>query len=403
MSFVTTNQSVLQRADHVVPEVSRRDVLTQLGLAGLAASLASPASGLPLSWQTADEEVLPFTDLAATFDFAKAGRLDLQKVRSWITPNEQFFSLQHYGPPPQLDAAAWTLEGMGRAGQPRTFTLAEVKKRPRTDHTLFFECSGNSLRTVHGSLGNVKWTGTPLRDLLSELKPAADVKDVIFWAADAGEETLRGNKYRMHFARSMSLADAMESGAILAYEMNGEPLPVGNGFPVRLIVPGWYGVCNVKWVTRIELSRSRFMGRFMARDYVTIRARTVGGQTEHTETSVTRMNVKSVVARVTRDRQNGRTKVFGVSWSGEGKPLKAVEVRVDDGPWRPAKLDTHAHPYAWTFFTLDADRLSPGPHTVVSRATDQEGRQQPPEDELNERKQTRWENNGQFQRTIQVS
>ena len=394
MTLVTTNQPV--------PETSRRAVLTQLGLAGLAVSLASPAWGLPGTWMADDEEVLPLTDVPADFDFARRRRIDLRELRSWITPNDQFYSVQHYGPPPQLDAAMWKLEGMGLAGQPRTYTLEEIRKRPRTERTLFFECSGNSVRTVHGSMGNAKWTGTGLRELLRELKPAPDAKEVIFWAADAGEETLRGNKYRMHFARSMPLEDAMESGAMLAYEMNGEPLPVANGFPVRLIVPGWYGICNVKWVTRIEFSRSRFMGRFMGRDYVNIIGRDIGGQIEYTETSVTRMNVKSVVARVTRTQPGGRTKVFGVAWTGEGTPLKVVEVRVDTGPWRPAKLETHSNPYAWTFFTLDAEPLPPGQHTVVSRATDQKGRQQPPEAELNERKKTNWENNGQFVRTIQV-
>lgn len=403
MTLLPTNQSIPRLSDETVRQVSRRDVLVQMGLAAVAASLASPAAALPLTWQAENEEMVPFTDLAATFDFAKARRMDLRQVRSWITPNEQFFTLQHYGAPPQLDAAEWRLECMGRAGQPRKYMLAELKKRPRTEQTLFFECSGNSLRTVHGSLGNAKWAGAALRDLLLELKPTSDISEVIFWAADVGEETIRGNKFRTRFARSMSLADAMESGAFLAYEMNGEPLPVGNGFPVRLIVPGWYGVCNVKWVTRIELSPKRFMGRFMARDYVTIMGREVDGQIEYTETSVTRMNVKSVVARVTRARQSGRIKVFGVSWTGEGKPLKSVEVRVNDGPWRPAKLETHSHPYAWTFFTFETDPLPPGEHTVVSRATDQAGRQQLPAGELDARKQTRWENNGQFPRTFRVS
>jgi DMSO/TMAO reductase YedYZ molybdopterin-dependent catalytic subunit len=382
-------------------QVSRRAVLAQLGLAGLAASLASPAWAFPGAWLADDEEVLPFTDVPA--DFRPTGRrLDLRQLRSWITPADNFYEVQHYGPPPKLDAAAWRLEGMGLAGRPRTYTLEEIKKRPRIERTLFFECSGNSARTFHGSMGNATWTGTKLGDLLGELRPASDVKDVIFWGVDAGEETLRGNKFRMHFARSMSLEDAMESDAMLAYEINGQPLPAGNGFPVRLIVPGWYGICNVKWLSRIELSDRRFMGRFMGRDYVNIVGREVGGQTEYTEVSVTRMNVKSVVARVTRTPPGGRTKVFGAAWSGEGTPLKAVEVQIDNGPWRPAKLEAQSNPYAWTFFTLDTEPLPPGKHTVVSRATDQRGRQQLPEAELNERKKTNWENNGQFIRTIQV-
>lgn len=382
--------------------VSRRAMITQLGLAGLAASLASPAWGLPVSWLADDEEVLPFMDVPA--DFRPIGqRLDLRELRSWITPNDNFYGIQHYGQPPQIDAATWRLEGMGLVDRPRSYTVEEIKKRPRIERTLFFECSGNSARTFHGSMGNAKWTGTSLRDLLRELKPAADAIEVIFWGADVGEETLRGNKYRMHFARSMSIEDAMKTDALLVYEMNGEPLPVGHGAPLRLVIPSWYGICNVKWLTRIELSDRRFMGRFMGRDYVNIVGREVDGQIEYTESSVTRMQVKSVVARVTRAQPGGRTRVFGAAWGGEGTPLKEVAVRVDNGPWQPARLDAQSNPYAWTFFTLDTERLPLGKHTVVSRATDQKGRQQPPEAELNGRKKTIWENNGQFIRTIQVS
>lgn len=383
--------------------LSRRDLLTQVGLAGLVVPFVSPVYRFPGERVADDEEVVPFADAAAGFDFVKARRFDLRELRSWTTPNEQFFSVQHYGPPLQIDAEAWTLEGMGFAGRPRSYTLADIKKRPRVERTVFFECSGNSIRTVHGSLGNATWAGAELREVLRDLQPAPDVKEVIFWAADSGEETLRGNKYRMHFARSMSIEDAMDSGAIVAYEMNGQPIPAEHGFPVRLIVPGWYGICNVKWLTKIEFSRSRFMGRFMGRDYVTIMARQVDGQTEYTETSVTKMRVKSVVARVTRMKASGRLRVFGTAWTGGGKALRTVEVQFDNGRWQAAKLETRGNPYAWTFFTLDADPLPPGRHSVVSRATDQDGSQQPLEADLDERKKTNWENNGQFIRTILVT
>ena len=161
-------------------------------------------------------------------------------------------------------------------------------------------------------LGNATWAGASLKDLLHELKPLADAKEAIFWAADEGEETIRGNKYPMHFARSMALDDAVRSDAILAYEMNGQPLPVGHGFPVRLLVPGWYGVANVKWLTKIELSDTRFMNRFMGRDYVTVMGRQVGDHVEYTETSVGSQRVKSVVARVRRSAA-GRVKIFDVA------------------------------------------------------------------------------------------
>lgn len=190
----------------------------------------------------------------------------------------------------------------------------------------------------------------------------------------------------------------MKADAILAWEMNGQPLSVAHGAPLRLVVPGYYGICNVKWLTGIELSETRLMNRFMGRDYVTIKGRQVGDHVEWLETSVTRMHVKSVVARVTRTTGTDRFKVFGAAWS-DGTPLKSVEVQVDEGPWQPAKLEAQSNPYAWTFWTLDTSGLAAGDHTVVSRGTDATGRVQPASLEL---KKTYWEDNAQFKRKIKV-
>jgi DMSO/TMAO reductase YedYZ molybdopterin-dependent catalytic subunit len=174
-----------------------------------------------------------------------------------------------------------------------------------------------------------------------------------------------------------------------------------HGFPVRLVVPGWYGVANVKWLERIELSPRRFMGKFMGRDYVTIMGRQVGDRVEYTETSVTRQQIKSVVARVTRPGASGGSRtfqVFGAAW-GDGTPLDRVEVQVDGGAWRPARLDQQRNPYAWTFWSLDIDALVPGPHTVASRAFDRAGRTQPADLAL---KKSNWENNAIWVRRIRV-
>ena len=150
-------------------------------------------------------------------------------------------------------------------------------------------------------------------------------------------------------------------------------------------------------VERIELGVDRLMTRFMARDYVTVMGREENGRTEWVETSVTHQRVKSVVARVTRS--GDRFTIFGVAWS-DGTPLDRVEVRVDDGDWRTATMERPDDPHTWTFFTLETQGLAPGEHTVVSRATDEEGRTQPIDLSM---KRTRWENNELFQRTIQVS
>jgi DMSO/TMAO reductase YedYZ molybdopterin-dependent catalytic subunit len=246
-------------------------------------------------------------------------------------------------------------------------------------------------------VGSAKWAGAALLPLLSEVRPTADSREAHFWAADTGTEEIRGADYEQNFARSMSLDHVTETGPILAYEMNGEPLPIVHGFPVRLIVPGWYGIAQVKWLERVELAEDRLMTRFMAKDYVTLMGREEDGRTEWVETSVTHQRVKSVIARVTRSGNQFR--VFGAAWS-DGTPLNRVEVRIDEGPWTAATLDRPADSHSWTFFTLATEGLLPGEHTLVSRAIDADGRTQPLELTM---KRTRWENNELFHRTIEVS
>src|SRR5262249_42661541 len=161
---------------------------------------------------------------------------------------------------------------------------------------------------------------------------------------------------------------------------NGQPLELRNGAPLRLIVPGWYGIANVKWLRRIELRDRRYMGRFMARDYVTIRGERRGQEIVHVETSVARMNLKSIIARVTpRPTRDGLvpTKAYGAVW-GDGTDLRKVEVQLDEQAWREATLDKEPRAkYCWTFFSIDLGTLKPGRHRLVSRATDINGRVQP--------------------------
>jgi DMSO/TMAO reductase YedYZ molybdopterin-dependent catalytic subunit len=162
------------------------------------------------------------------------------------------------------------------------------------------ECSGNhGFPWFIGGIGTARWTGTPLAPILEEAQVLPEGREVVFWGADAGEETVREIKMPQHFARSMSLADAMNSENLLCHGMNGAPLPATNGFPLRLIAPGWYGVANVKWLTRIEVRDTRLMNRFMARDYVTLREDNHSSETAWVETSVGCALIKSVPARVT--------------------------------------------------------------------------------------------------------
>ncbi len=322
-----------------------------------------------------------------------------EDLDTWLTPNERFFSVAHYNRP-LIDKNAWRLEVTGLVRRPLTLTLADLNARPRREVVFTLDCSGNhGLPWLISGIGNARWAGVPVASILEEAGPLENGIEVIFFGADAGEEQVRQLKVRERFVRSMSIADAMNPNNLLCYEMNGLPLPQPNGFPLRLIAPGWYGIANVKWLNRIEVRETRFMGRFMARDYVTIREEPRDGEMVAVETSVGRVRLKSVPARVTR--QGERYNIIGAAW---GAPIAAVEVRIDDGPWRPATIDhSEEAEFAWKLWSLDWGNLSPGEHSITSRATDVAGNVQPsPDDPQITNKRTYWESNGQVTRRLRV-
>ena len=376
---------------------SRRETLRMLS--ALAAAAALP-KGVFAGGALQDEAVIPFTDIPDDFATRRGEfvfRLDLRELKTFITANEDFFSVAHYNRP-EIDAANWSLRLDGLVERPAEFTLDQLRAMPRAERTVTFECSGNQGIRHHGMVGNATWAGTPLRPLIEAAGPASTVIETVFWAADSGVETIRGNEYPQNFARAMSFADTMDSDALLAWEMNGEPLPAKNGYPLRVIVPGWYGIGHVKWLTRIQLADRRLMNRFMGRDYVTIIGEEMDGETVWFERSVTRQRIKSVIARVTKTA-SGRTRVFGVAWS-DGTPIREVNVQVDGGAWMSATLDRTGNPYAWTFWEIETDALAPGEHSLVSNAVDELGREQPAD--LSQKK-TYWEDNARFTRTVMAT
>ena len=325
-----------------------------------------------------------------------------EDLDAWITPNDKWFSIAHYNRP-QIDPETYRLDIAGSVTKPATLTLGQLKALPRKEITSTIECSGsNGLPFAQSMIGNATWAGASLADALQ----AAGIKDggieVVFYGVDKGEETVRPGtpieyRYTANFARSMPVADAMNPANLLCYEMNGSSLPAANGYPVRLIVPGWYGVANVKWLTRIEVRDKRYLGRFMGRDYVTIREEQHDGQIIMAETTVGRMLLKSAPARVVQ--RDGRYQIEGMAW---GPGVAAVEVKIDNGSWAKAVLDTSKADNTWRFWHLDAP-LSPGQHTVTSRAIDTTGNVQPTmDDPIIANKKTYWESNGQITRHILI-
>jgi DMSO/TMAO reductase YedYZ molybdopterin-dependent catalytic subunit len=196
----------------------------------------------------------------------------------------------------------------------------------------------------------------------------------------------------------------MREGPLLAYALNGQPLTKDHGSPLRLVMPGWYGVANVKWLSEVHLQENRFLGNYQARWYRTMR--TVGGsgtetdpQTQWVETEVTRLQLKSVIARVRKT--GGAHQVFGFVLN-DGTPLRSVDVQIDGGGWQRAILDQANTKHSWKLFTYRWEGATPGEHTLVSRATDVEGTVQPTAAELAAKK-TFLEDNSQFPRKVMIS
>jgi DMSO/TMAO reductase YedYZ molybdopterin-dependent catalytic subunit len=322
-----------------------------------------------------------------------------EDMDSWVTPNDKFFSISHFDRP-VIDANAWKLDINGLVGTPMSLTLADLKARPRQEAVFTIECSGNhGFPFFTGGIGNAHWAGTPLAAILEETGVKETGIEVVFWGADVGDVELKDGicdvKMHQDFARSMSLADAMNPNNILCYEMNGAPLPQPNGFPLRLIAPGWYGIANVRWLKRIEVRDTRFASKLMGRDYVTIREEEHNGETVWAETSVGRARLKSAPARVTRS--DSGYQISGAAW---GAPIDKVEVKIDDGPWQQAAIDhSEEAEFAWKFRYFDWSNPSPGEHSVTSRAIDKTGQIQPAmDDPWIAGRHTYWESNGQVTR-----
>jgi DMSO/TMAO reductase YedYZ molybdopterin-dependent catalytic subunit len=383
------------------PTMSRRAFLAQSGtaLAGLAL-LNSPLSAFAL--QDGDV-VLPWLDqrIGDPPPEAVANQQTWEKLDSWITPNDQFFSIAHYNRP-EIDAANWQLNIGGLVNEPLSFTLDEIKAMPRQEVIFTLECSGNNgLPVVDCIIGNAQWVGTPLAPLLEQAGVLENGREVVFFGTDAGEEIVREQTVVQQFARSMSLEDAMNPDNLLVYEMNGEDLPQPNGYPLRLIAPGWYGIANIKWLDRIEVWDTRLSNRWMARDYVTLRNFGTEDDPIWTESSVSRNRLKSAPGRVVQSGDSYR--IDGAAW-GSGIPIAAVEVQIDDDEWLPAQLDTSQQAeHAWTFWTLDWPDAQPGEHAITSRAIDADGNIQPASDDpFIANKVTYWESNGQLTRLVNI-
>jgi DMSO/TMAO reductase YedYZ molybdopterin-dependent catalytic subunit len=253
---------------------------------------------------------------------------------------------------------------------------------------------------MNGLVSNATWTGVPLAALLEECRIAREAREVVFFGADSTTErkwSAAGREFTTPHGRSLHVQDARESNALLAFSMNGRPLPAEQGFPLRLVLPGWYGMAQIKWLTRIEVIDRRYEGQHMSRNYHSLHRRS---DNTVLDTSITRNRLKSVVARLTGSA--GEYSVSGAAWGGE-RPISAVEVRVDSGPWKRATLSATSEPNAWLLWSVDVGRLVPGKHEIVSRAIDDRGTIQPTREEWKRRFASNREDHSQWVRRVVIS
>jgi DMSO/TMAO reductase YedYZ molybdopterin-dependent catalytic subunit len=311
----------------------------------------------------------------------------LEGVRSWVTPNRLFFVRNHFDVP-ELDLASWRLRVEGCVRQPAEWTWDELAALPERTVFATVECAGNGRSFLQpkahgvqwgaGAIGHAEWTGVPLRLVLEKARVKPEAVEVLFEGYDRGSEA--DHPQPMAFARSLPLAKALDHDTLLAVRMNGEPLEPSHGFPVRLLVPGWYGVASVKWLRRIEVLDRPFQGYFQTTKYTVQRQTARGTETE----VVGPMAVKSEIIRP-HDGDAlgvGTNRLFGVAWAGP-EAVARVEVSADGGrTWADAELIGPRAPYSWTLWEYLWEVADAGPCSLLARATSASGQVQPVEHDL---------------------
>lgn len=308
-------------------------------------------------------------------------------LQETVTPNELFYVRCHF-PVPAIDPALWRLQVTGEVQRMLELRLDDLRELPTQTLTATMECAGNGRSHLVpkvkgvawdiGAVGNARWRGVWLRDVLGRAGVAEKATEVILEGADRGaiKEPPRPPG-EINYARSLPFAKAMQN-VLLAFEMNDAPLAPEHGFPLRAVVPGWFGMASVKWLQRIVVTSTPFNGYYQSIDYTYWETR--DGLPELKP--LREMQVKAQIARPEMNEvipAQAPYLIRGAAWSAEDEVAK-VEVSLDDGEsWHSAKLRGEPVKYAWRFWDYEWTPQRPGKYTLIARATDSAGRTQPRE------------------------
>ena len=316
--------------------------------------------------------------------------MPLEGFNTWITPVKRFFVRTHVYTP-KVDLARWQLQVEGQVDRALSLSLADLREFPRAELVSVLECAGNGraffrpavagLQWENGSVGNARWTGVRLVDVLKKAGCQATAKEVLFNGADVPIGTMPD------FMRAIPLAKAIHPDTLLAFEMNGQALTPSHGYPLRVVAPGWAGDNWVKWLTNIEVRDKEFDGFFMKTAYRhPVRTVAPGAVVDPADmTPVYSLRPKSVIVSPVDGQKValGAVKVKGAAWAGE-YPIGSVEVSADSGRnWRPAKLGPDTSRYGWRFWETDWSAGRTGSYVLMARATDEAGETQPLVEEWN--------------------
>ncbi|HME05853.1 MAG TPA: molybdopterin-dependent oxidoreductase [Bryobacteraceae bacterium] len=313
--------------------------------------------------------------------------MQLDGFADWITPVSQFFVRCH-SYTPAVDLNEWRLKIDGLVDHPASMGLDDLKKLPRVELVSVLECAGSG-RTFYrptvagtqwgyGAVGNAKWTGVRLRDVLKR----AGIKESAQHLLCDGADVPLGKM--PDFQRTIPVHKALHPDTLLAYEMNGRPLPIQHGFPVRVVAPGWAGDSWVKWLQHIEVLDHEFDGFWMKTAYRHPAQPVAPGTAVDPRDMipVADLNVKSVIASPNGWARPGAVRIQGKAWSNSS-PVSKVEVSTDGGQtWVQAKLVGPRSPYAWRSWEY-AWKADQGEHTLLARATNEAGQTQPLNEEWN--------------------